>query len=224
MEVVGVGARWCGMALLSLRPGSGMAGGVHRAPRGRAAPQDSARRPRCGIKAEQVPAAGGAGAGPNRAGRPGRTGGAERCGAGRQARSEPGRGGGAERTGAGGAGAAPACWEPGRAQPGPLGAARRWRAGPRRCWEAHPAPLRPGSRGHDRQHPAAAGPAEEADGQQAPQRVSCSAEPVGPGPRCSPGRCPCYWGRAGGATPGAFVSGRRWGPRPVPLRDARGAA
>lgn len=59
------------------------------------------------------------------------------------------------------------------------------RAEPRRCWEAHPAPLRPGRRGHDRQYPAAAGPAEEADGQQAPRRVSA---PQGgcprPGLRC----------------------------------------
>lgn len=75
--------------------------------------------------------------------------------------------------------------EPGRAErarhlraaePGPsasraeLGRAVPSRA--RRCWEAHPAPLRPAGRGHDRQHPAAARPAEEADGQQAPRRVS----------------------------------------------------
>lgn len=95
-----------------------------------------------------------------------------------QDRTEPGRGE------PGGAGAAPACWER-----GPLGGAARrrgpGRAEPRRCWEAHPAPLRPGRRGHDRQYPAAAGPAEEADGQQAPRRVSA---PQGgcprPGLRC----------------------------------------
>lgn len=97
---------------------------------------------------------------------------------------------------------------------------RRWGRGGQGGWRR---------RRHDRQHPAAAGAPEEADGQQAARRVSGPARPsLGTSPRDPanvPERCVPFGWQIGGSGRGAEArpGGQDWAPRAVSCARPRQA-